>query len=114
MHGAELPNIEAPVLNPGPDLFMEKRPGRLQPLREPDNDHQRRENEKHDREREHEIDRAFDRAVEGIFQRLLPQPDEAKAIIVEVRHRMPELFLEVAHNHESHPELVAGSDQVAV
>ena len=109
MHGAEFPDIEAPVLNSGAGLFVKERPGRLQPLREPDDDGERRKNEQHDRQSEREIDRALDPAIERIFQRLFAQADETKAIVLEMGHRMAQLFLQIAHDQEPHAELVAGT-----
>ena len=37
-----------------------------------------------------------------------------KAIVLEMYHRMAQLFLQVADDQESHTELVAGGDEVAV
>src|SRR6266404_3586148 len=112
MHGAKFPNVEAPVLDSGADLFVKERTRRLQPLCEPDDDREGWEDEQHDRQREREIDRPFDSAIKRVFERLLTQADETKAIIVEVRDRMAQLFLEVAHDQEPHPELVASGDKV--
>src|SRR5262245_50164002 len=114
MHGAKFPNIEAPVLNSGTGLFVKKWPGRLQALGEPDNEGERWKNEQHDRQSEREIDRPLDPAIEGIFERLLPQADEMKTIVLEMYHRMAQFFLEVADDQKSHTELVACGDKVAV
>src|SRR5215471_11930617 len=104
MHGAEFPDVEAPILNSGPGLFVEKRPRRLQPLRQPDDDCERREKDQHDRERERKVDRPFDPAVKWILQRLLAQAKKTEAIIVEMSHRVSEFFLEVADHEQPHAE----------
>src|SRR4029453_10935934 len=59
------------------------------------------------------VDRPFHAAIEGIFQRLLAQADKAKAVVLEVRYGMAQLFLQITDNQKSHAKLVAGRDQVA-
>ena len=86
----------------------------MQPLGEPDDQGERWKNEQHDRQSEREIDRPLDPAIERIFERFLPQADEMKTIVLEMYHWMAQLFLQVADDQESHPELVAGGDEVAV
>ena len=49
-HGAEFVNREPPILHSGPGLNMEERAGRLNPLRDPDNQGEQRENDDHHRQ----------------------------------------------------------------
>src|SRR5436190_2452553 len=49
-HGAEFVNLEPAILHTGPGLNMKERTGRLDPLRDPDNQGEHRENDDHHRQ----------------------------------------------------------------
>ena len=68
----------------------------------------------HHRQRDRDIDGAFEKAIERIFQRLFPQPDEAEAVVLEVRHGMAQFLLEIAHDEQPHAEMIADADDVTV
>ena len=101
------------ILNSGARLDVKKRAGRLQPLRDPDKQRQGRKNENHDRNGNGEIDCAFEKTVERIFQRFFAQSDEAKAVVFEMRDRMAQFFFQIAHDEKPNAELIAKADQMS-
>src|SRR4051812_825684 len=97
-HGAELVDPELPVLHPGAGLNVKERSGRLQSLRDPYDDGHYREDEQYHRDGNDQVNDALEEAIEGVFQRLLAQADEAKTVVFEMSHGMPQFLFQIADN----------------
>jgi len=114
MHRAKFVNLELSVLHSGAVLHVKERTGRLQSVRDENNHRQHRKDDEHDRERDRDIDRALEKSVQWIFQRLLAQPNESKAAIFKVRHRMAQPFFEIAQDEQADAELIANLNHVLI
>ena len=113
-HSAEFVNFELSILHAGADLRVKKRARRLEPLRDPNDGREERENEKHHRNCDGEIDSSFEKTVQWALQRFFTQANKAEAIVFEVRHGMPQLFLQIADYDEPDAELIANANDIAV
>src|ERR1700688_50814 len=107
MHRAEFINFELSILHPSAVLHMKERAGRLQSLRDENDRGQNRKNNEHDRQRDRNVDSAFQKSVQWIFERFFAQANETKAAILKVRHRMTQSFFQVAQDEKADAELVA-------
>src|ERR1700730_16815200 len=114
MHGAKLVNLELSVLHPGAVLHMKERAGRLQPLRDKDDHGQQRKNNKHDRQCDREVDRAFQKSIQWIFERFFAQANEAKAAVFKMSHGMTQPFFQVAQNEKADTELITNLNHILV
>src|SRR4029077_12018281 len=70
-HGAKFVDFELSILHASAALHMKQRTRRLQSLRKEHEDGEDRKNENHDRHGNGEVDRAFEKTIERIFERLL-------------------------------------------
>ncbi len=113
-HGAKFVNFELSILHTGADLRVKKRARRLEPLRDPNDGHEERENEKRHWNCDGEIDGPFEKTVQRALQRFFAETNEAEAVVFEVRHGMPQLFLQIADNDEPDAELIANANDIAV
>src|SRR5205085_8183019 len=113
-HGPKFVNLEPAILHSGPDLNMKERAGRLNQLRQPDDERQDWEDENHYGQRNCDVDRALKETVQRVFQRLFAQPDETETVIFKMRHRMAEFFLEIAHDQEPDADTIAHLDDLAI
>ena len=103
--------IESPETNTGAALAKEKRPRRLPAVDEPDEQGERREDEEDDGKGDGDVEKPFQDAVEGTFERLLPQADEAHASIFKKENRTLEtfgnVFFDVIDDQQADAELFA-------
>src|SRR2546430_8273361 len=113
-HRAKFVNGESAILNSGTHLLMEKRPGRLQPLRDPDDDRHHRKHHGQNEPGNDEINRSFDETIERILQRFFAQGHETKSAVLEVDHRMTQRLLQVAEYDQTHSEFIACFDDCAI
>src|SRR6202011_845269 len=114
VHGAKLVNGELSILHTGPDLRMKKRAGRLQALRDPDDEREHGKKKQHYRPGNGQIDGALAKAIERVLQRFFAQTDEAEAVIFEMGHRVTQFFFEITDDKQAHPELIADPNNVPV
>src|SRR5437016_3553044 len=97
-HRAKFVNGESAILNSGTHLLMQERAGRLQALRDPDNDRHHWKHHGQDEPGNDEINRAFDETIERILQRFFAQGHKTKSAVLEVDHGMTQRFLQIAED----------------
>ena len=85
----------------------------MQPLRHPDEQRERREDDNEHKGRGENIDCPFHKTINRILERFFPQRDEAKSAVFEVDDRVPQRFLQIAQDNEAEAEAIAGVDDGA-
>src|ERR1700716_2454659 len=114
MHRAKFVNLELSILHSGAVLHVKERAGGLPSLCDENDRGQEWKNHEHDRERDRHVDRAFQKSVQWIFQRLLAQTNEPKPAVFKVRHGMTQSFFQIAQNEKADAELITNLNDALV
>ena len=111
MHGPEFPDGKFAVLDACADLLEEEWAGRLEPVQEPDDKGEGRQDDGNNDQGEGDIEGAFHCPVEGALERFLMQRKEVEAVIFENGNGMPKALLEIAEDEETGAGMLDGFDK---
>lgn len=111
-HSAIFKNFEGLVLQAGARLFVEDGTGRLNLLNGPHNRRCDRKHQKNNGNGNREVERAFQEAIEWIFERFLAKADEAQAFVFEHGDGVVEAGFKIAEDDEFHPEAFADAGAI--